>query len=72
MATAISEQDYIKRIAALERQCATLAAQVDRMRLVVDAAQRWTRDDKGFLRIHLRTAVINYEQQMTQLTKDGG
>lgn len=64
----VAERDT--RIAALEKQCAMLAAQVDRMRPVVDAAQRWTRNDKGFLRIHLRTAVINYEHEMAQLAKE--
>lgn len=35
----ISPQEYQTRIAALERQCAALAAEVDRQRAVVEAAQ---------------------------------
>jgi molybdopterin synthase catalytic subunit len=65
----ISEQEYITRIAALEKQCATLAAQVDRQALVVDAACVWR---QGKLKSHdnLVFAVDIYEQQMAQLAKE--
>jgi hypothetical protein len=39
----ISEQEYVTRIAALERLNATLAMQIDRQGKVVDAALVFTR-----------------------------
>lgn len=54
-------EDAIARIRQLEDLNAKLAAEIDRMRPVVEAAERWAGNDKGFLRIHLRTAVINYQ-----------
>jgi hypothetical protein len=75
---AISAQEYEARIKALEQQCAVLAAQVDRMRPVVEAAQVLTCS----LRRHepaswigteeaLERAITAYEQQMAQLAKEG-
>ena len=60
-----------ERVGQLERLNASLAAQVDRMRPVVDTASRWARSDKVLSRVHLRTAVINYEEQMAALEKGG-
>lgn len=70
----ITEQNYIKRIAAPERQCATLAAQVDRQAKVVDAAIAWRdgHNDGKNLSSYLGEAVHVYEGAMAQLTKDGG
>jgi multidrug resistance efflux pump len=68
----VAEQD--KRIQQLEAQCATLAAQVDRMRPVIEAAQArveslrqihpdgWTQDEDVLVR-----DVTTYERQMAQL-----
>lgn len=58
-----------RRIGQLEQLNAVLAAQVDRMHVVVKAAQVWAGNDKGFTRIALRTAVINYVSQMEKLAK---
>ena len=44
---AVSEQEYITRIAALEKQCAVLSAQVDRQAKVVDAAIDWADTEYG-------------------------
>jgi hypothetical protein len=62
---------YEQHVAALERQCATLAAQVDMQARVVDAAIEWKKyslaeSDND----ELLEAIIDYEQQMVQLTKD--
>jgi hypothetical protein len=65
----ISEAEYRERIAALERQCVTLAAQVDRDRLVIKMAEPWRDNDKGFTRIVLREAVDTYRCTMAQLAK---
>lgn len=75
---AISEAEYVTRIAALERLNATLAMQVDRMRPVVDAA---TSRVESLEQIHpdgltgdeivLVASVRLYEQQMAQLAKEG-
>jgi hypothetical protein len=61
-----------ERVGQLERLNASLAAQVDRMRPVVEAASQWARDDKGLLRVRLRTAIINYEAEMDKLMKENG
>lgn len=61
--------DAIQRIQQLERLNKSLAEQVDRMRVVTDAASTWARNDKGFTRIKLRTAVINYESAMEKILK---
>lgn len=60
----------VGRIKQLERLNATLSGEIDAQRPVVQAACRWARNDKGFLRIHLRTAVINYEA--AKAAKDQG
>ena len=41
--SAVSPAEYETRIHALERMNATLAAEVDRMRPVVDAAVKWNK-----------------------------
>jgi hypothetical protein len=64
----VAERD--RRIEALERQCATLAAQVDRDRLVIKMAELWRDNEKGFTRIGLREAVDTYRHTMAQLAKE--
>jgi hypothetical protein len=67
----ISEAEYRERIAALERQCATLAAQVDRMTRVIDVA-RVVVDRSGAANYgELVIAVTLYNAQMAQLAKEG-
>lgn len=39
--SAVSPAEYETRIRALERQCATLAAEIDRMRPVVERVNDW-------------------------------
>jgi hypothetical protein len=72
--TTISEAEYRERIAALERQCATLAAQVDRMRPVVEAAVGVANDTSPGLAagrwINLRSQVRTYSKAMAQLAKE--
>jgi hypothetical protein len=63
----VAERD--RRIQELEQLNAALAAQVDRMDVVMKAAKTWAGSDKGFTRIALRTAVINYVSQMEKLAK---
>jgi hypothetical protein len=68
----ISEQEYITRIAALERVNAVLAEQVDRMRPVVDAAccVAAGRFGHGYSTVaDLKDAVVVYQQQMAELAK---
>jgi hypothetical protein len=60
-----------QHISQLEALNTLLAEQVDRMDKVVKAAKTWAGDDKGFTRIALRTAVINYMGEMAQLAKEG-
>jgi len=72
MSTGEIAAELNERIKALYRLNSELAAQVDRMRPVVDAASQWARNDKGLLRIYLRTAVIEYEAQMAALEKGSG
>jgi hypothetical protein len=76
MAT-IGEQEYITRIAALEKLNATLAAHVDRMRPVVEAAESRAMSlgeihPDGLMddEIVLVTRVRLYQQQMAQLAKE--
>lgn len=57
-----SPLEYECRIHALERQCATLAAEIDRMRPVVEATIRQVnRDDDRFSWYDLKQAVNVYE-----------
>jgi hypothetical protein len=70
----ISEQEYITRIRQLEGLNATLSAQVDRMRPVVEAAlplvegvrrmPAWSTEEAA-----LEFAMRMYQQQMAALTK---
>lgn len=60
--SATSEAEYITRIAALERMKQQLAAEVDRMRPVVEATvTQVNRDDDCFSWYELKKAVNNYE-----------
>jgi hypothetical protein len=72
-----TEQQWRARVKALERQCAALAAQVDRQAKVVEVAQVLSRS----LRRHdpaswsgteeaLERMVTEYEAAMAQLAKD--
>lgn len=61
MAT-ISPAEYEARIKALEKQCKTLAAEIDRMRPVVDTA---VRHGYGQLHTELGQAVRAYEVAKT-------
>ena len=64
----VAERD--ERIRQLEQLNATLAAQVDRMRPVVDAAQKWSNTyDDGAEDTPLLEAVTEYYGQMAQLAK---
>lgn len=65
MAT-ISEAEYQRRIAALERQCAVLSAEVDAQRPVVEACQAAVRNGligprSGFTVSKIYHAVTTYE-----------
>lgn len=67
----ISEQEYRQRIFALERLNAQLAAQVDRLSLVVDAAIEWKKyslaeSDND----ELLEAIGDYEREMEKLAKE--
>ena len=64
----VAERDA--RIAALEKLNATLAAQVDRDRLVIKMAELWRDNEKGFTRIALREAVDTYRRTLAQLAKE--
>ncbi len=74
--SAVNEAEYQRRIAALERLNAQLAAQVDRDRLVIKMAELWRDNDKGFTkrftRVALREAVDTYRRTMAQLAKETG
>jgi hypothetical protein len=65
---------YETRIKALERQCATLATQVDRQAKVVDAAHAWRISRSASARtvtaVILSEKVDEYQRQMAQLAKD--
>jgi hypothetical protein len=61
---------YEQHVAALEQQCATLAAQLDRQAKVVDAALPWKYTFEKLLLVNLVAAIDTYEQQMVQLAKD--
>ena len=61
---------YERRIKQLEQQCATLAAQVDRMQLVIDAAGDNQENDYKY-RARVKRAMMIYNTQMARLTKDG-
>jgi len=65
-----SEQEYITRIAALERLNKSLAEQVDRMQLVIDAAGDNQENDYKY-RARVKRAMMIYSTQMARLTKDG-
>lgn len=55
-------RDACKRIQELEQQCATLAAEIDRMRPVVEVTVREIRrDDDRFSWSDLKDAVDTYE-----------
>lgn len=69
---------YEKRIRQLETLNRALAAQVDRMRPVVDSAMRsadyyaqYPNSLNGY-EIDLRNKVGTYRRQMAQLAKEGG
>lgn len=69
----VAERD--ERIAALENQCATLAAQVDRQCPVVEAAITYARalrltSDWWEGEAPLEHAVRVYQRQMAQLAKE--
>jgi hypothetical protein len=71
----ISEQEYITRIAALEKLNAELAAQVDRQARVVDAAIDWAdteygSDDENSAAAALVAVVNTYQEYMAQLAKE--
>jgi hypothetical protein len=63
----ISEAEWRARVTALERQCAVLAAEVDRMRPVVEATvKQIRRDDDLFSWSDLKVAVDVYEAAKEQ------
>ena len=73
----IGEAEYQQRIAALEQQCATLAAQVDRQAKVVEAAQvlvcslgRMPPESLSGTEEGLEREVTEYERWMAQLAKE--
>ena len=67
-----------ERIRQLERQCAVLAEQMDRMRPVIDAAVTWSNTNyRDFPAEEVTLDRLNdlcdtYEQQMAQLGKECG
>jgi hypothetical protein len=62
---------YEQHVAALGRQCATLAAQVDRQAKVVDAARRIANHGGSTqLYLQLQKTIDDYDAAMTQLVKD--
>ena len=70
----ISEQEYITRIAALERVNATLAAQIDRQGKVVDAAVTFARElrmrsDWWPEEAALEYVVRQYQEELAGLVK---
>ena len=70
----ISEQEYITRIAALERLNATLAAQIDRQSKVVDAAVTFARElrmrsDWWPEEAALEYVVRQYQRELAGLVK---
>ena len=70
----ISEQEYITRIAALERLNATLAAQIDRQGKVVDAAVTFARElrmrsDWWPEEAALEYVVRQYQEELAGLVK---
>ena len=69
----ISEQEYVTRIAALERLNKSLAEQVDRMAKVVDAARGMANDPMTGRGsgpwLNLRHHVRAYDLAMTNLAK---
>jgi hypothetical protein len=72
-----SEQEYITRIRQLEELNKTLAAQVDRMRPVVDVAIEWADAEDGSKDEESAGAALvwevsNYERQMAQPAKESG
>lgn len=60
-------EDAIRRIREMEQLNALLAEQVDRQRVVINAARTWHENDKGFTRIALHTAIDNYDRVMKKL-----
>lgn len=56
----VREQSGLIRIHQLEKQCAVLAAEVDRTRPIVDAARSWYNGASGWSVI-LAEAVADYE-----------
>jgi hypothetical protein len=72
----ISEQEYITRIAALERVNAALAEQIDRQSKVVDAAVTFARElrmrsDWWPEEAALEYIVRQYQEELAGLAKDG-
>ena len=61
-----------ERVGQLERLNATLAAQVDRMEKVVEAAIDMQEHGCGQCESQLNVAVITYKEQMIALGKGGG
>ena len=70
MAT-INPTEYETRIVALEKQCAVLAAQVDRQGKVLDAALEWEHHGGSLLLQRLGQTVVAYRRTMTQLARGG-
>lgn len=58
---AISAQEYETRIKALEKLNATLAAEIDRMRPVIEAMQRLQIFDNDVSRDQIADALADYE-----------
>jgi hypothetical protein len=65
----VAERD--ERIRQLERLAATLAAQVDRMRAVVEAAIDTSEHGCGVCEARLDREVATYTEAMAQLAKEG-
>ena len=70
-----TEQQWQARVEALERQCAALAAQVDRQAKVVDAARSLMKADSSYAvsiaNVNIYEALRSYDAAMAQLAKEG-
>lgn len=66
MSSALTYNDAIKRIQELEKLNTALAAEVDRQRPVIEAAQAWYHGAQSWL-VRLARAVADYEAE-----KDNG
>lgn len=62
MSSALAYDNAIKRIQELEKLNASLAAEVDRQRPVVEAAQAWYHGAQNWL-VRLARAVADYEAE---------